>query len=254
MNILPAFDSQKEEKNITTFIQSIIQKTKINKFVIGISGGIDSAVSFILLSKVVPPEQIYAVHLYYQPKVLPLFREVTTTVSLPPENIIERSIKNEVDTIVAGAHASGEKLRTGNIMARVRMIMLFDLSKKHNALVCGTENKSEGLLGYFTRFGDAASDLEPISHLYKTQVFSLAEYLNVPRSIIKAAPTAGLWEGQTDEKELGFSYEEADQVLYLYFEKKETIETLQKRFEYAEKIIQTARRNAFKQEVPYKIL
>ena len=89
-----------------------------------------------------------------------------------------------------------------------------DTAKKLSALVCGTENRSEYLLGYFTRFGDEASDLEPIAHLYKTQVYQLAEYLGIPRDIIYKSPTAGLWRGQTDEKELGMSYETLDKILY----------------------------------------
>ena len=90
------------------------------------------------------------------------------------------------------------------------MILLYDLAKKHNCLVLGTENKTEYLLGYFTRFGDEASDLEPIMHLYKTEVIELAKTLGVPAAVIQAAPTAGLWPGQTDEVELGSTYAEID--------------------------------------------
>ena len=146
------------------------------------------------------------------------------------------------------------QIRLGNIMARVRMTMLFDLAKKHNALVCGTENKTEHLLGYFTRFGDAASDIEPIQHLYKSQVFALAQDLKVPEEIIKAKPTAGLWSGQTDEGEFGFSYQEADVVLYLYFEKKFPLEKIEKLgHKNAGKIINFALKNSFKHKTPYTL-
>lgn len=163
------------------------------------------------------------------------------------------------------------KIRLGNIIARVRMIILFDLAKKHSALVCGTENKSERLLGYFTRFGDAASDIEPIAHLYKTQVYQLAEYLKLPQKIIDVKPTAGLWKNQTDEGEFGFTYEEADQVLHLYFNKKissspvilsderseeskDLIKRIKKHgFKNVEKIIKRFLENKFKQEVPYSV-
>src|SRR5258708_26883046 len=110
----------------------------------------------------------------------------------------------------------------------MRMIILYDLAKKYKALVCGTENKSENLLGYFTRFGDQASDIEPIEHLYKTQVYQLAKYLNLPDAIITQQPSAGLWQGQTDEGQFGFTYEEADQVLFLHFEKKLVVEIIEK--------------------------
>lgn len=139
-------------------------------------------------------------------------------------------------------------------MARARMVILYDLAKKHQALVCGTENKSEFRLGYFTRFGDEASDFEPIQHLYKTQVYQLAKYLNIPKNIILQVPTAGLWEGQTDEGEFGFSYKEADIVLYLYFDKGKAIsQIITKGFPNAQKIIDRAKANSFKHHLPYRI-
>lgn len=150
------------------------------------------------------------------------------------------------------AIASLRRLRAGNIMARVRMIILFDLAKKHNALVCGTENKTEYLLGYFTRFGDEASDIEPIKHLYKTQVYQLAKHLGVPDQIINRRPTAGLWSSQTDEGEFGFSYEEADNVLYLYSDKKISTEKIIKMgYLHAKKILAFVKKNEFKRKTPY---
>ena len=109
--------------------------------------------------------------------------------------------------------------RRGNVMARTRMVILFDLAKKMGALVVGTENKTEHLLGYYTRFGDEASDIEPIRNFYKFQVYKLAKYLGIPKYIIQKAPSAGLWLGQTDEGEFGFTYKEADEVLFLITEK-----------------------------------
>ena len=142
----------------------------------------------------------------------------------------------------------------GNIMARARMIVLFDIAKKHNALVCGTENKSEHLLGYYTRFGDEASDIEPIRHLYKTQIYKLAKYLNVPQEIIEAQPSAGLWKRQTDEGQFGFSYEEGDQVLHLYYDKNLSLKELKKYgFKNTEKIISFSKMNEYKHKVPYSI-
>jgi len=120
------------------------------------------------------------------------------------------NIGRAADKLAIKLNAKKDKVRLGNILARVRMICLFDLAKKLGALVVGTENKSEKMLGYFTRFGDEASDLEPIVHLYKTEVIKLAKELGVPAAIIKAAPTAGLWPGQTDEAELGMTYAEID--------------------------------------------
>jgi len=117
-----------------------------------------------------------------------------------------------------------DRVRRGNIMARIRMAYLFDKAKKHTALVLGTENKSEYLLGYFTRFGDDASDIEPVRHLYKTQVYELARYLQIPDAIIEKPPSADLWPEQTDEGEFGFTYKEADQILFYLFEEKKSLE------------------------------
>ena len=173
------------------------------------------------------------------------------------ENIHEISIKKAVDEIwgaigdIGGIREIRQKVRLGNIMARVRMIMLFDFAKKVNGLVCGTENKSEHLLGYFTRYGDEASDLEPIQHLFKTQVFELAKYLGVPDSIIKKTPSANLWEGQTDEEEFGFTYKEADEVLSEVREYKGMIGG--DKGKIREIIMERVKRNKFKQEVPYTI-
>lgn len=113
-----------------------------------------------------------------------------------------------------------DSYRLGNIMARARMIVLFDQAKKLNALVCGTENKSEKYLGYFTRFGDEASDIEPIQSFYKSQIRVFAEKLQLPEIFLKKSPSAGLWKDQTDEIEIGFSYEVADQVFEELIEQK----------------------------------
>ncbi len=141
-------------------------------------------------------------------------------------------------------------------MVRMRMILLYDLSKKYNALVLGTENKTEHLLGYFTRFGDEASDIEPLQNLYKTQVKQLASYLGVPEEIIKKPPTAGMWQGQTDEGEFGFTYEEADQILSLWHDKKADREVIIKAGfspDTVDKVIKRVTDNSFKHNLPYTL-
>jgi NAD+ synthase len=188
---------------------------QIKQAVIGLSEGIDSTTSFFLLREVLPASAIHVAHLYY---FKPVFEEIEKEVlasGIPEENIHVLSIREAVDSVVKlqgiGSDTEG-KVRLGNIAARMRMIVLFDLAKHYHGLVVGTENKTENLLSYFTRFGDQASDIEPIAHLYKTQVLQLARHLGVPEGLVKQKPTAGLWQGQTDEGEFGFTYEEADQV------------------------------------------
>ena len=236
-SLLPKINPAAETKRIIEFIKKTFQDTGKKKAVIGLSGGIDSTTAYYLLKKVISPKNIIAVHLPYEQKQQP--------------NTI--SIKEPVDQIIKLLKID-DKIRIGNVMARMRMIFLFDLAKKNNALVCGTENKTENLLGYFTRFGDEASDLEPIQHLYKTQIYDLAKHLDISNKIISQKPTAGLWHGQTDEDQFGFTYKEADQVLYGYYEKHLDLNELIKLgFNDAQKIIKWSKDNHFKHLTPYKL-
>lgn len=249
---------QKEKEKIIKFIKTTLKREGFEKVVIGLSGGVDSTASFYLLKEAVNSNNIIPVCLYYSKSSIEDFNRALANVKIPQENIYKISIKEPVSKIKKLLKIKGEshlnRVRLGNIMTRVRMIALFDLAKRHNALVCGTENKSEHYLGYFTRFGDEASDFEPIRHLYKTQVYELAAFLGVPDEIIKKQPTAGLWPDQSDQKELGFSYQEADPVLYFYFEKKLSVDEIKKRgFEKAAEVISWALRNKFKHHVPYTL-
>ncbi len=145
---------------------------------------------------------------------------------------------------------SDDNIRNGNLMARARMMVLFDQAKKRRALVVGTENKTEHLLGYFTRFGDQASDIEPLRNLYKTQVYQLAKFLGIPQKILDRAPTAGLWEGQTDEGEFGFTYKDADEILYQYFDQKKKEEDIKGNPDVISRVLARVAANAFKHHLP----
>lgn len=256
-NRLLPIDTQKEKERIVAFLQTTFEKQQTHYAVIGVSGGIDSAVSLALLNQTLHPEQIIVAHMYYFESKFSEMETVLQNAQIPNENIYHISIKEPVDALIRLQQIEeneSNRVRIGNIAARIRMIVLYDLAKKHLALVCGTENKSENLLGYFTRFGDQASDIEPIAHLYKTQVFQLASALGLPENIIKQQPSAGLWQGQTDEGQFGFSYEEADQVLFLHIEKGMSSEEIQKQgFTNAKKILAWREKNLFKQNVPYHL-
>jgi len=258
MNTLLQIDPQKEKQKIISFLKQTLEKQKITHAVIGISGGIDSATSFVLLKEAVKPENIIIAHMYYDESKFADMEKVIRAAGIPDANIHHISIKEPVDAIVKLQHiekSEDNKVRIGNIAARMRMIILYDFAKKYNALVCGTENKSENLLSYFTRFGDQASDIEPIEHLYKTQIYQLATYLGLPETIINQQPSAGLWKGQTDEGQFGFTYEEADQVLYLHVEKKLSVEEIEKQgFVNAKKILDWRNKNLFKHQVPYTLI
>ena len=146
-----------------------------------------------------------------------------------------------------------DKRRRGNVMARERMIILYDQSVAFNGLVVGTGNKTEQLLGYTTLFGDSACAINPLGDLYKRQVRQLAAYLGIPQQIITKPPSADLWVGQTDEGELGFTYDEADQILYLIFDARWTVDdVVELGFprKLVEGIVERVRRNQYKRMPP----
>lgn len=233
-------DAAKEADKIIVFIKDTFKNQQFTKAVVAVSGGIDSATSLLLAVKALGAKNVYTLQLPYKRQSVDLSHLVIKSAGIPKNQQLIYNISRQADSLAVKLKAKKDQVRFGNIMARVRMICVFDTAKHLGALVVGTENKTEAALGYFTRFGDAASDIEPISHLYKTQVRQLAEHLKVPLPIIKAAPTAGLWPNQTDEKELGESYEDIDTML---IGDKPTSKNMAQR-------IKTM---AFKQKVPYTL-
>ncbi|MDY6914833.1 MAG: NAD+ synthase, partial [Candidatus Cloacimonadota bacterium] len=145
------------------------------------------------------------------------------------------------------------KLRIGNRAARERMCVLYDHSSKLKALVAGTGNRSELMIGYCTQYGDNACAFEPLGHLYKTEVIQLASYLNLPQAIIKKDPTADLWEGQTDEEEIGISYNKLDSILHLAIDesmKEQEIVAAGHNYEEVKKVLKMVKKSEFKRNMP----
>ncbi len=252
MNNLFDIDPQQEIEKIVSFLQKTFQEQYKTHVVLGLSGGIDSATSLFLITKVLPLENIHIIYMPYFSSDTSPIRHIVTAAKIPITQLHIISIKASVDAMKKTlAINEKETVRLGNIMARMRMITLFDFAKKLDALVCGTENKSEYHLAYFTRFGDEASDIEPIQHLYKTQVSAVATSLGVPQFVLTSKPTAGLWPDQSDEAEFGFTYKQADHIMYRYFDQNESLEKITQDFPMAEKVIAWCEKNSYKHNVPY---
>lgn len=218
--------------------------------ILGISGGVDSAVAAGLAAAALGPKNVSGLWLpYHDAADLDMARAVAGRFGFRLEDF---PIAPLVDAYLAQA-GKVDDIRRGNLCARARMLTLFDHSRPRKALVCGTGNKTELLLGYFTIFGDGASSLAPLADLYKGQVYQLAAHLGVPQEIIDRAPTAGLWAGQTDEGELGFTYAEVDRYLYYLVEKGEGAEELKKRGfkpEFQRRVVGRINANLFKRKLP----
>jgi NAD+ synthase len=208
---------------ITRFLQEELQKTGFGRFVVGLSGGVDSALSCALAVRAVGPERVLAVKMPYRLSDPRSERDAGAVAALLGVAADRVDISPMVDAYFA-AEAEAPPIRRGNFMARVRMAVLFDRSAREKALVLGTSNKTELLLGYGTWYGDMASSLNPIGDLYKSHVWQLGAHLGLPREILEKPPSADLWQGQTDEGELGLTYAEADAVLYLLVDERHTVE------------------------------
>lgn len=204
---------------LTGFIKSEVTRTGLSRAVIGLSGGIDSALSCILAVQALGKENVLAVRMPYKAsskESLEHAQLLIDQLGIPSKTI---EITDMVEPLFK-LDSEISNMRKGNIMARERMIVLYDQSEVFKGLVIGTSNKTEILLGYSTMYGDSASAMNPIGDLYKTQIRQLSRAMNIPSPIIDKAPSADLWTGQTDEKELGFTYEDVDKLLYLLIDQR----------------------------------
>jgi NAD+ synthase len=213
------------ERLVVDFIRREVTRTGLEQVVLGLSGGIDSAVSGALAVRALGPDNVLGVMMPYRtssPESLADGLTVAESCGFLTETV---EITAQVDAYFE-RFPDASDLRRGNKMARERMTILYDYSASRSALVLGTSNKTELLLGYGTLFGDMASAVNPIGDLYKTQVWGLAVQLGLPEEVVTKVPSADLWAGQTDEQELGFGYREADALLYRMVDERCSDETL----------------------------
>jgi NAD+ synthase len=239
-------------KILTGFIHSEITRMGFSHAVINLSGGIDSALSCVLAAEALGAKNVLAIRLPYKTSSADSLEHAQLVIDATGVQSVTIPISEMVDPLIE-RFPEMSSMRKGNIMARARMIMLYDQSVVFNGLAVGTGNKTEILLGYTTLFGDSACAINPIGDLYKTQVRQLSRAVGVPDVIIDKPPTADLWIGQTDEGELGYTYAEVDQLLYLLIDQRYTPEECVEAG-YAEpfvrSVVERVRRNQFKRILP----
>jgi NAD+ synthase len=237
---------------LTGFIKSEITRIGMTRAIINLSGGLDSALSCALAVEALGKDNVIALRLPYRassPDSLAHAQLLIDQLGIQSRTI---EITGMVEPLFE-LDAEITKLRKGNIMARARMIVLYDQSEVFKALPVGTSNKTEILLGYSTIYGDSASAINPIGDLYKTQVRQLSRAMHIPSQIIDKPPSADLWEDQTDEKELGFTYDEVDKLLYLLVDQRYSPrEAVEAGFDgkFVNTVITRVRRSQFKRMQP----
>lgn len=249
---IPTLDASRARKLLVDFVHTHTLSAGFKKGVVGLSGGVDSSVSAYIASEALGSDNLLGVIMPYKtssPDSQADAELVARQLGIQSELV---EITPMVDPLLSGSRIV-DPVRAGNVMARERMIVLYDRSSRDQSLVIGTSNKTEILLGYGTLFGDTACAINPLGDLYKTQVWQLAEYLGVPKQIIEKQPTADLWQGQTDEGELGFSYKRVDELLYMLVdEQKNERELKSMGFEeqFIRRVSRMIQKNEFKRKPP----
>jgi len=237
---------------LTGFIRSEITRVGMSRAIVNLSGGLDSALSCALAVEALGAENVFALRLPYRASSSNSLTDAQLLIDQLGIQTKTIEITDMVDPLIRLDPAMSN-VRKGNIMARARMIVLYDQSEANKALPVGTSNKTEILLGYSTIYGDSASAINPIGDLYKTQVRQLSRAMNIPAPIIGKPPSADLWADQTDEKELGFTYEEVDKLLYLLVDERYSArEAIEAGFdeEFVKTVTTRIRRYQFKRTLP----
>lgn len=256
MNNFNKFKQGKEELTIiqdelTSFIQRKVEESNSNGVILGLSGGIDSALSATLAVEALGRKNVTGLVMPGKPTQQNNHDDALFLAEELGIDTLEIPIVSPVDMIEEVYPENIDSKSKGNVRARVRMIYNYIYSNTNNYLVLGTGNKSEFLMGYFTKYGDGAVDITAILDLYKTEVRRLASYMGVNQRFIDKEPTAGLWQGQTDKDELGLSYAEIDPILYLYDEENFGVEQIVSQGldrENVEKVLSTVRSSKHKRE------
>jgi NAD+ synthase len=240
------------EEILVRFIRNEVTRTGFQRGVLGLSGGIDSSVVAYLAAKALGPKRVLAVTMPYKTSSEATRRDSQMVIDALGVQSLDVPITGPIDAYFA-AFRDAARMRIANKCARERMTALYDQSAAFEGLVIGTSNKSELLLGYGTQFGDMASAINPIGDLYKSQLRQLAAHLGVPQAILDKKPSGDLWVGQTDEGELGFSYDKVDRLLVLLVDRRwQPAQLVASGFEpeFVEQVLRLIRRNQYKRRLP----
>jgi NAD+ synthase len=224
---LPQVQPAEVVEVITGFIRAQLEQTGFRRLVVGLSGGVDSATVAYLAARVVAPEDLLAVRMPFRtsdPSSETDALRVVEALGCDSQRVDLTPFADPLLTVVGHGTEPELQVRRGNVLARLRMIVLYDRSAAFDALVCGTSNKTEALLGYGTLHGDMAAAIQPIGDLYKSQLRAVATELGVPAEIIAKPPSADLWPGQTDEGELGAGYDDLDRILFALVDRRWTVD------------------------------
>ncbi len=245
-------DTDLARETLVDFIRNELSRAGFSRAVVGVSGGVDSALTCFLSAEALGPENVLAIFMPY---------ETTSADSRDHAALVTEATGAREQTVDITTMATPvfdrfpemDKIRRGNVMARMRMIVLYDQSAAFNGLVIGTGNKTESLLGYTTLYGDSACAINPLGDLYKTQILQLARAVGVPEPIVNKPPSADLWDGQADEDELGFTYDEVDRLLLLLDDQGCSAQAcVDAGFDekFVRKVVERIRRNQFKRIQP----
>jgi NAD+ synthase len=224
---LPQIDAPQVVEVVAGFIKRQMEQTGFERLVVGLSGGVDSATVTYLAVRAVGADNVLAVRMPFRtsdPSAETDALRVVDALGCDSQRVDITPMAEPMLILVGHAEEADVRVRRGNVLARLRMIVLYDRSAAFDALVCGTSNKTEALLGYGTLHGDMAAAIQPIGDLYKSQLRAVATELGVAPEIVAKPPSADLWPGQTDEGELGASYDDLDRILYALVDRRWTVE------------------------------
>jgi len=224
---LPQVNAPEVVSVITGFMRRQLEQTGFERLVVGVSGGVDSATVAHLAVRALGPDNVLAVRMPFRSSAAESETDalrVVEALGCNSQRVDITPMAEPMLTLIGDGEEADVRVRRGNVLARLRMIVLYDRSAAFDALVCGTSNKTEALLGYGTLHGDMAAAIQPIGDLYKSQLRAVATELGVAPEIVAKPPSADLWPGQTDEGELGASYDALDRILYALVDRRWTVE------------------------------